>query len=105
MITVPLTGAVHDHHTEAPPELPAWFGSPACFVVWVFVASSVIGAAPLMVTLLEKSSCDVPSELTVTATVRLTPLMMTLPVVVPGPSAAAPELRVTSSVVLAPAAN
>jgi len=30
--TSPFVGAVHDHQTELPPTLPAWFGSPPSFV-------------------------------------------------------------------------
>jgi hypothetical protein len=32
MVTAPEPGAVHDHHTEAPPADPAWLGSPISFV-------------------------------------------------------------------------
>ena len=28
------TGAVQDHHSDAPPVWPAWLGSPACFVAF-----------------------------------------------------------------------
>ena len=32
IVTVPMSGAFHDHQTEAPPVLPAWLGSPVSFV-------------------------------------------------------------------------
>src|SRR6266404_692437 len=32
MVTLPAAGAVHDHQTDLPPTLPAWFGSPVSLV-------------------------------------------------------------------------
>ena len=36
IVAVPLAGAVHANQTEAPPALPAWFGSPGSFVAPTF---------------------------------------------------------------------
>ena len=44
--TLPLDGAVHDHHTDLPPVKPAWFGSPASLVAPTFVPVAVT-VAPL----------------------------------------------------------
>ena len=43
MTTVPLVGAVQLHHTERPPGLPAWFGSPGSLVAPTLYAGHRIG--------------------------------------------------------------
>ena len=60
IVAVPLAGAVQRYQIEAPPALPAWFGSPGSFVaptfepvavplepaiVWAFANMSLAGAA------------------------------------------------------------
>ena len=55
MVTLPEAGAVHDHHTEAPPGFPAIGGSPACLVAPIFEPATVTDE-PLNTVALEKLS-------------------------------------------------
>jgi hypothetical protein len=55
IVTLPLDGAVHDHHTDLPPELPAWFGSPDSLVAQL-LAPLTVDDEPLIDTLLAKLS-------------------------------------------------
>ena len=55
MVMFPLAGAVQVHHTDLPPVLPAWLGSPTSFVAFTFVPVRV-AAVPLMLSRLAKLS-------------------------------------------------
>ena len=48
MVTLPLAGAVQLYQMDAPPVLPAWFGSPDSFVARMFVPF-VVPCEPLIV--------------------------------------------------------
>ena len=54
-MTVPLVGAVQVHQAERPPGLPAWLGSPACFVAPRFVPKTVL-LRPVKIAALAKLS-------------------------------------------------
>src|SRR6266699_4973711 len=55
MVTLPLAGAVHLNQTEAPPALPAWFGSLVSLEARKLVLVTV-PCAPLRVVALAKLS-------------------------------------------------
>jgi hypothetical protein len=42
IVSTPFAGAVNFHHTDFPPEYPAWLGSPDCFVALRFVPETVV---------------------------------------------------------------
>jgi hypothetical protein len=53
IVTGPVCGAVHEYQTDAPPLLPAWFGSPGSLFAPTFVPV-VEPEAPLIVCAAEK---------------------------------------------------
>jgi hypothetical protein len=58
-VTSPLKGAVHTHHTEAPPALSPWFGSPGSLLAPALLPDTV-PLAPEMLMALAQLSFDAP---------------------------------------------
>lgn len=59
MVTLPEAGAIHDHHTEAPPALPAIGGSPGSLVAPTLEPATVM-LVPLMTVALANMSFTGP---------------------------------------------
>src|SRR6266571_3082281 len=60
MVALPDAGAVHDHHTEAPPVLPAMGGSPDSLVAPTFDPATVADEPLITVALAKLSLTGAP---------------------------------------------
>ena len=79
IVTLPEAGAVQDHHTEAPPELPAIGGSPASLVAPTFEPPTVIAEPPSTVALAKLSFGGVPGRITLFTLIFAGEELTTLP--------------------------
>jgi len=63
IVTIASVGATQFHHTDLPPILPAWFGSPTSLLASVFLPEVTIGEPPFKVIALTNKSLTGAIEL------------------------------------------